>query len=161
MTTVELNINKANVYVEVAKTSSYSGAKMIDENPNAYEKIFTTDEDRMLLERFWREACNQVTDLLKPFITAVSELSESHGIDISADYTATLSLSNSYDTNLTNSIESSLFSFCTNYIIAEWYKFTNKQEASSFAKEAAAMLLDVKAKIYFKKKPTRVAPTKQ
>lgn len=158
MTSVNININKANVYVEVAKTSSYSGAKMIDEAPNAYEKIFTTDEDRMMLERFWREACNQVTDLFKPFLESVVELSESHGIDLTANYTASLSLSSSYDPNLTNSIQNSLFSFFTNYIIAEWFKFTNKQEAQSYANEASAMLLDVKGKIYFKKKPTRVAP---
>ena len=117
MTSVNININKANVYVEVAKTSSYSGAKMIDEAPNAYEKIFTTDEDRMMLERFWREACNQVTDLFKPFLESVVELSESHGIDLTANYTASLSLSSSYDPNLTNSIQNSIFSFFTNYII--------------------------------------------
>lgn len=157
MIDVSFTINKANVYSEVAKTTSYSGIK--GALAASYEEVFTTDEDRQMLERFWNEASNAVTELFKPFLVSVTSSPESHGIELERNYQVSLQLSASYDTSLTASIQSSLFSFFTDYIVAKWYKFINKEEAGSFWDEAESMLLDVKSKIYFKKKPTRVAPT--
>ena len=67
MKTIELTVNKANVYDEVAKTTSYTGQKM-QGDATAYDRIFTTDDDRMMLERFWVEACNGATEQFKPFL---------------------------------------------------------------------------------------------
>jgi hypothetical protein len=50
MIDIILTVNKEKVYEEVAKTTSYTGAKMDDEL--AYDRIFTTDEDKSMLERF-------------------------------------------------------------------------------------------------------------
>ena len=76
---ITLLVTKINVYDEVSKTSSYTGAKM-DDNGSGYMRIFTIDEDRVVLERFWNEACNKVVDLVKPFIVSISKLVESHTI---------------------------------------------------------------------------------
>ena len=45
MTDIVLTVNKESVYEEVAQTTSYTGAKMDDEL--AYNRIFTTDEDKV------------------------------------------------------------------------------------------------------------------
>ena len=158
MQEVTFTVRKANVYDEVAKTSSYTGAKMVGD-ASAYQRIFTTDADRMMLERFWTEACNAVADLFKPFLVSLSDITESHCADISKNFVAELELSSSYDTSLNNSIESSLFSFFTNLIVSRWYEFSNKGESEKFATAAAGMLEDVRAKLYYRKKPRRVAPT--
>ena len=158
MITVTFTVRKANVYDEVAKTTSYTGAKMTGD-ATAYQRIFTTDADRLMLERFWTEACNAVADLFKPFLTSISDITESHHADITKNFTAVLELSGSYDTALNQSIESSLFSFFTNLIVSKWYEFSNKNEAEKYATAAAAMLEDVRSKIYFRKKPRRIPPT--
>lgn len=155
---VTFTVNKANVFTEVAKTTSYSGIKKSPDG-SLYEQVFTTDEDRLMLERFWNEAANNVTDILKNFEGVFSDTQQAHGIDIANNYSAKVSLSNSFDTNLISSIQSSLFSFFVDYIVGNWYKFINKEEASSYLEDSAAMLLDVKSKIYFKKKPSRTKPT--
>ena len=123
-----------------------------------YDQIFTTDEDRLLLERFWNEASNAATELFKPFLVSVSTAAQAHGVDLSQNYVVVLALSSAFDTSLEDSIQSSLFSFFTNFLVSRWFKFANKDEAEGFAEEAAAMLEDVKSKIYYRKKPTRVAP---
>ena len=68
---VTLDIYKDEVYTEVAQTSSYTGAKM-DDDANAYERIFTTDEDKSQLERFWNESCVTFCEIMKRYL--VSEL---------------------------------------------------------------------------------------
>lgn len=157
MSNTTLTVNKANVYTEVAKTTSYSGVKKASDG-SLYEQIFTTDEDRLLLERFWNEAANAATELFKPFLVSVTSTAQSHGINLSANYTVVLALSNAYDSSLNDSVQSSLFSYFVNFIVSRWYKFANKDEAEEFGTQAVAMLDDVKSKIFYKKKPTRIVP---
>lgn len=71
---VTLDIYKDEVYTEVAQTSSYAGAKM-DDDPNAYERIFTTDEDKSQLERFWNESCVTFCEIMKRYLVSESDLS--------------------------------------------------------------------------------------
>lgn len=155
---IALTVNKANVYDEVAKASAYAGAKKMAEDQTAYNRIFTTDEDRLLLERFWVETCNNATNSLKPFIVSVGTQPISHGIDLSRNYNVELEVSASYDTVLTESAETSLYTYFVLAILAKWYALTNKVETEATALEAAASMKDVLQKIYYRKKPTRVAP---
>jgi len=156
MISATFTVPKAEVYNEVAKTTSYTGIKMSGED---YARIFTTDEDRMMLERFFNEAANGLTDVLKPFLVSVSDTSPLHCIDLTRNYVVSLELSSSYDENLNGSVESSMFSYFTNFIVGNWYKFANKEEAEAYLATAASMVLDIKSKIYFRKKPVRVVPT--
>ena len=149
MTDVTLAVEKNKVYDEVAKTTSYTGAKMQGDD-KAYERIFTTDEDQQMLERFWTEASNAATEQLKQFLEI--------NLSDSSCYKVQLELSSSFETQLQASIETSLFSFFVAVIVGKWYKFTNKSEAESYTNEAVGMIEDVMQKIYFKKKPKRVIP---
>lgn len=158
MKSVELTVTKINVYDEVSKTSSYTGAKMT-EDEKAYDRIFATDDDRLMLERFWVESCNAATQLFKPFITSVNEQPESHGVVLDRNYVITLSMPENFDISLTDSMQTSLYSFFVNNIVGKWYKFTDKKESESYTAEAEDMLKDVKIKLYYRKKPTRIIPT--
>lgn len=145
MTSVTFTINKEQVYEEVAQTTAYTGAKMDDEH--AYDRIFTTDEDKSMLERFWSESKNTICNSLKKLLVSETE--------IDGNYTLSLGLSNSFDEALKDSMQRSLFSYFVMNITAKWYTFTNKQEAKGYASEAATYIEDVMRKAYFKKKPTR------
>lgn len=158
MKEITLTVNKAYVYDEVAKTTSYAGAKMMAEDINAYERIFTTDEDRLLLERFWTETCNTATNQFKPFLISLNSQPISHGVDLTRDYTVELELSSSFDENLTEAINTSLFSFFVSSIVSKWFAFANKPETEGYVAAAASIMDDVMRKIYYKKKPTRIIP---
>lgn len=145
MADIVLTVNKEKVYEEVAQTTSYTGAKMDDEH--AYERIFTTDEDKSMLERFWNESKNTVCNSLKKIL-----LSE---IEASGEYQLSLGVSSSFDEALTESMNRSLFSFFVMSITAKWYTFTNKEEATGYATEAAIYMEDVMRKAFFKKRPIR------
>lgn len=140
-----MRVNKDMVYEEVAKTTSYTGAKMDD--VTAYERIFTTDEDKAMLERFWNESKNAIAGSLKKFLESETEMD--------GTYMLTLELSASFDDSLLESMERSLFSFFVMNITAKWYTFTNKNEATDYATGAATNLEDIMRKAFFKKKPRR------
>ena len=145
MIEVTLTIDKESVYEEVAQTTSYTGAKMDDED--AYERIFTTDDDKSMLERFWNESKNIIANSLKRILLNEQETD--------GTYSLQLGLSSSFDEALTDSMRRSLFSFFVMNITAKWYTFTNKQEATGYASEAATYIDDIMRKAFFKKKPSR------
>ena len=60
-----------------------------------------------------------------------------------------------FDYNLLSSINSSANSFLVNSIIGKWCEITANDKVKEYADNAAALLLDIKEKAFFKKKPTR------
>jgi len=154
MVNITLTVDKAAVYEEVAKTTSYIGQKM-DDDATAYDRIFTTDENQEVLERFWVEACNAATEQFKPFIITVSRNTEDGKEDT---FTVEMEMSSKYDINLTSGINTSLFSYFVSYIVARWNQFTNKKEVDTYVGDAASIMDDIMRKIYWRKKPVRVAP---
>lgn len=140
-----LSVNKDRVYEEVAKTTAYTGSKM--EDAEAYQRISTTEQDKVMLERFWNESKNTIADSLKKFLVSEEELSGS--------YILTLEFSASFNESLLESMERSLFSFFVMNITAKWYTLANKQEASDYAAAAATDIDDIMRKAFFKKRPVR------
>ncbi|MGN0875343.1 MAG: hypothetical protein ACI4OZ_09175 [Akkermansia sp.] len=155
---ISLEVNKANVYDEVAKTTAYVGSKLVGDDL-AYERIFTTDGDRQMLERFWVEACGAATSAFRGFLVSVSEQPESHGVELDRHYRVELEASSSFDETLKDSMGTCLFSFFVNSIVGKWCVFANKGEAELYGKHAVAFLDDVKRKLLYKKRPVRVKPS--
>lgn len=142
---VTLRINKESVFNEVAMTAEYTGAKMADET--AYERISLTDENREILNRFWNESKTLICGHLKRTF-----ISEEDTEDI---YNLSLELSESFGSQLTKNLESSLHHFFVANIISKWYALTNKEEAAGYATAAASYIEDIMRKAYSKEKPSR------
>lgn len=142
---VTLRINKESVFDEVAMTAEYTGAKMADET--AYERIYLTDENREILNRFWNESKTLICGHLKRMF-----ISEEDTEDI---YNLSLELSESFGSQLTKNLESSLHHFFVANIISKWYALTNKEEAAGYATAAASYIEDIMRKAYSKEKPSR------
>lgn len=145
---ITLSISQSEVFTEVAQTTSYTGAKM-DDDANAYERIFTTDEDKNQLKRFWDESRAEVAQTLIRVLSSESMAKDGD------TYNVVLNLSCAFDTALQPGMQLGLFSYFVQSIAAKWYVFTNKKEAGDYADRATAILEEVKEKAFFKKKPVR------
>lgn len=148
MQNVTITIKKTVVLEEVAKTTAYMGAKSkLKDGTSAYDQVFVTDKDRDMVERFWMEAVGIMTDTTRRFITSV---------DNTSNYVLNLAMSERYDTNLNDSIHTSMFSFFVSYIISKWCEIVSKDDAKEYSDMAVAMLASVKDKIFYKTKPKRI-----
>ncbi len=143
---ITLKVDQQEVLQEVARTTSYTGAKM-DDDANAYERITTVDEDQSELQRFWDESRAEVA---QTFIRML--VSESMDGDT---YSLKLNVSASFDEALLPSMQLGLFSYFVQSIAAKWYVFTNKKEAGEYANVGKGLLDEVREKAFYKKKPTR------
>lgn len=143
-----LTIKKSDVYEEVAKTTAYIGAKnKLENGKSAFDQVFVTDADLTMIERFFNESLDALRNVLKRFISGGS------GVD--GTITWQLEMPSRFDDNLLSSINSSANSFLVNSIIWKWCEITANDKVKEYADNAAALLLDIKDKAFFKKKPTR------
>lgn len=148
MVNFTLTITKSDIYEEVAKTTAYIGAKnKLEDGKSAFEQVFVTDADLTMIDRFFNESLDSLINVQKRFISGVSV----------ADVTITwqLEMPSRFDDNLLESIKSSVNSFLVNSIIGKWCEITANDKVKEYADNAAALLLDIKDKAFFKKKPTR------
>ena len=148
MANFTLTITKSNIYEEVAKTTAYIGAKnKLEDGKSAFDQVFVTDADLTMIDSFFNDSLDSLRNVLKRFISGVSV----------ADVTITwqLEMPSRFDDNLLESIKSSANSFLVNSIIGKWCEITANDKVKEYADNAAALLLDIKDKAFFKKKPTR------
>ena len=141
-------IKKSDVYEEVAKTTAYIGAKnKLEDGKSAFDQVFVTDADLTMIDRFFNESLDSLRNVLKRFISGGS----------GADGTITwqLEMPSRFDDNLLESIKSSAKSFLVNSIIGKWCEITANDKVKEYEDNAAALLVDIKEKAFFKKKPTR------
>lgn len=142
-----LTAKREDVYSEVEKTTEYTGAKMMHADEGAHDRLAVTEADRELLSRFFDEAAGVATDECKRFVDEVT-LDE-------AGYEARLSMSDSYDEHLSDSIRTSLRNFFVAAVIAKWCKIVGSDAGAAYSADATAAMLDVRSKIFNRKRPQK------
>lgn len=153
---ITLSVTKSAVMNEVAKQTSYIGMKItIADGSNAYDQVFTTNDDYAMLERYWREAVEAVTGNLRKFIKTVSAMPASQSVDSEEVFQVVLSMPARYDDNQTGTVNTSLFSYFTHLITSKWLAVAHKEDAEYYEKIATEKMREILFKIYYKKPVTR------
>ena len=140
-----VTINRQQVIDEVAKTTAYIGAKILDSDAKAYERLSTTEADTVMLERFWHESRDNICSELRRIISAECSAEDDNlfefSIWASADYT------------LIPTIESGLFSYFVQYITGSWLALAGSDRADGYLTKAANTLCDLRRKILCRRMP--------
>lgn len=147
MVTINLKIEQADVYEEVAKVTDYTGTKSADGAEEVRDRILITDEDLKTLGRFWEETVAVANDRLKAMLLRGGEPS-------AKTYEITLEVSKSFDQVLVPSVQAALRSYFVQAIAGKWFKFSNKSETEGCFTEAGDMIEDALRKLYSRKRPT-------
>lgn len=153
---ITLQIAKSAVMNEVAKQTSYIGLKLTEaDGTNAYDQVFTTNDDYEMLERYWREAVNATTGNLKKYIKNVSDTPPPHSVDKEEVFEMELAMPNRYDDSQTGTIQASLFSYFTNSISSKWLAMTHREDSEYYDAYAKMNMDDILKKINYKRPPSR------
>lgn len=153
---VNLSVAKSAVMNEVAKQTSYIGAKITTaDGSNAYDQVFTTNDDYAMLERYWREAATATTGNLRKFIKSVSATPPPSSVDTNEVFEVVLNMPSRYDNNQTGAIQAALFSYFVNFITSKWLAVSHKEDAEYYDKYATESMKEILLKIYYKKPAQR------
>ena len=155
METITIQVFKDDVYEEVAKATDYTGAKLIDGDENARDRILATDSDLSDLSRFWEESVLATNERLKEMVVRGETKSVEVDKSIKIVYEVTLEVSKSFDKSLTANVQSAIRNFFIASIIGQWFKFSNKGEAKDYFSQAGEMMNGAERLLYSRKRPTR------
>lgn len=175
METITIQVFKDDVYEEVAKATDYTGAKLIDGDEKARDRILATDNELSDLGRFWEESVLATNERLKEMLVSGTTKDVQVSTDIwgtkdlarpniglpfkpvimRTAYEAVLEVSKSFDKELTSNVQSSLRNFFITSIIGQWFKLANKGEATDYFNQAGEMMDGAERLLYSRKKPTR------
>lgn len=158
MKQVNINISKARVMDEVAKSTAYQGAKAVNaEDIAAYDRIAVTDADRELLDRYWMEACHETTtamqDWLQFGITPRAPLG--HHMDLGNDYKVSLCMTDNWPGALKDSVETHLTGYIINTMIAKWCMMTAKGDVEAYAALGATALEQARKALLTRQRPAK------
>jgi hypothetical protein len=159
--TITIQIIQDDVYEEVAKATDYTGAKLIDSDADARDRILAADDDLAELSRFWEESTLAVNEHFKEMLISGKsgqiKTTETHGDSRLPPfgYEAVIEVSKSFDKALATSVQSTLRSFFIASIIGQWFKFANKGEAKEYFTQAAEMMETAERLLYSRRKPAR------
>lgn len=145
METIEIHINRNDVYEEVAKATDYTGSKQTEADDKVRDRILAADSDLEELSRFWDEAESALNEKFKELLIA--------GTSDAGGYHGKFEVSKAYDKSLNSSVTSSLRSYFIASIICQWFKFANKSEAPEYQDRAQSMLDGTERMLYSRKKP--------
>lgn len=152
MKTETINISKQAVYEEVAKITAYLGAKRISDEQDTYSQFATTDEDRLMLEEYWVEACNAATQTMKRYVVEVSGQTIGDGTE-DGTYTATLQMPNTWPSTLHSAVEAELFAFLSALITAKWLDLAGSDKSDTYGKLADAKQSKLSMLLFHRDKP--------
>lgn len=154
METITIQVFKDDVYEEVAKATDYTGAKLIDGDEKARDRILATDNELSDLGRFWEESVLATNERLKEMVVSGTTTEVEEDEEKTA-YVAVLEVSKSFDKELTPNVQSALRNFFITSIIGQWFKFANKGEATDYFTQASDMMNGAERLLYSRKRPTR------
>lgn len=175
METITIDVFKDDVYEEVAKATDYTGAKLIDGDEKARDRILATDNELSDLGRFWEESVLATNERLKEMLVSGTTKMVQVSTDIfgtvgiaqqsielpikpvimKTAYEAELEVSKSFDKELTGNVQSALRNFFITSIIGQWFKLANKGEATDYFNQAKEMMDGAERLLYSRKRPTR------
>lgn len=140
------------VYEEVAKTTDYTGSKLVEGDKGARDRILAADEDLEELGRFWEESILATNESLKEMLVSGTTILPDGSNNTC--YEIVLEVSKSFDKMLTESVRLTLRSFFIMSIIGQWFKFANKGEAQDYFLKGAELMETARRLLYSRRKPT-------
>lgn len=156
MIEINLNIKKSVVYNEVSKISSYIGAKRIDADKKVYERVFSTDDDRELLERYWRETKSSLMSILSRWLQGVSIPENSQTVDDAEVWAVKLHLPDTFKAELAYGIDEDVLSYMINNILFKWLAVSEPKEAEYYGVMAENKKGEITRKLLYRTKPINV-----
>ena len=167
MRQITIDIEKAYVLDEVAKLSSYAGAKLIEADPGAVDRIMATDADLETMDRFWDETISALEERLKDHLVKSEFVYVGDGTTDTADDTTheadtqrmTLSVGTRMSEAIEDSLRKSMQGYCIGSMAAMWYALANKDGVEEQLQKLNEKLMSSLYVIYSRKRPEKPGAT--
>lgn len=153
MNKATIKIDKDSIFEQIAKKTSYIGSKMKDED--AYDNIFTTDEDKEFFEEHFELAHAECVEMLFPY--AKKEITENieDTETPSVSYDIVLTVPQEMSQTTVSLVERQINEYIVSKLIAEWMMVCNIDSHSYWLERYTSIRKQINRTLLSRMKPLR------
>lgn len=144
---VTITSDRTAIFDQVARTTGCAGAKLLDRDGHAYERMSSTGADEVLMGRLWQESRDCLCNALRRLIEAEGMEGETYRLD--------LNLSAAFEEALLPSLAGDVEAYFVNAVMARWLAVADKDRTSDFSAAASQILAGLQRKVLCKRPPHR------
>lgn len=150
MNKATIKIDKDSIFEQIAKKTSYIGSKMKDED--AYDNIFTTDEDKEFFEEHFELAHAECVEMLFPY--AMKEITDSEETQ-NDGYSIVITVSKEMSQTTVSLVERQINEYIVSRLIAEWMMVCNIDSHSYWLERYTSIRKQINRTLLSRMKPLR------
>ena len=148
--TATIRIDKDSIFEQIAKKTSYIGSKMKDED--AYDNIFTTDEDKEFFEEHFELAHAECVEMLFPY--AMKEITDSEEVQDDG-YSIVITVPKEMSQTTVSLVERQINEYIVSRLIAEWMMVCNIDSHSYWLERYTSIRKQINRTLLSRMKPLR------
>lgn len=150
MNKATIRIDKDSIFEQIAKKTSYIGSKMKDED--AYDNIFTTDEDKEFFEEHFELAHAECVEMLFPY--AMKEITDSEEVQDDG-YSIVITVPKEMSQTTVSLVERQINEYIVSRLIAEWMMVCNIDSHSYWLERYTSIRKQINRTLLSRMKPLR------
>ncbi len=150
MNKATIKIDKDSIFEQIAKKTSYIGSKMKDED--AYDNIFTTDEDKEFFEEHFELAHAECVEMLFPY--AMKEITDSEEVKDDG-YSIVITVPKEMSQTTVSLVERQINEYIVSRLIAEWMMVCNIDSHSYWLERYTSIRKQINRTLLSRMKPLR------
>ena len=150
MNIATIKIDKDSIFEQIAKKTSYIGSKMKDED--AYDNIFTTDEDKEFFEEHFELAHAECVEMLFPY--AMKEITDSEEVQDDG-YSIVITVPKEMSQTTVSLVERQINEYIVSRLIAEWMMVCNIDSHSYWLERYTSIRKQINRTLLSRMKPLR------
>ena len=150
MNKATIRIDKDSIFEQIAKKTSYIGSKMKDED--AYDNIFTTDEDQEFFEEHFELAHAECVEMLFPY--AMKEITDSEEVKDDG-YSIVITVPKEMSQTTVSLVERQINEYIVSRLIAEWMMVCNIDSHSYWLERYTSIRKQINRTLLSRMKPLR------
>lgn len=150
MNKATIRIDKDSIFEQIAKKTSYIGSKMKDED--AYDNIFTTDEDKEFFEEHFELAHAECVEMLFPY--AMKEITDSEEVQDDG-YSIVITVPKEMSQTTVSLVERQINEYIVSRLIAEWMMACNIDSHSYWLERYTSIRKQINRTLLSRMKPLR------
>ena len=150
MNKATIKIDKDSIFEQIAKKTSYIGSKMKDED--AYDNIFTTDEDKEFFEEHFELAHAECVEMLFPY--AKKEITDSEEVQDDG-YSIVITVPKEMSQTTVSLVERQINEYIVSRLIAEWMMVCNIDSHSYWLERYTSIRKQINRTLLSRMKPLR------
>lgn len=128
---IKISVKKADILNEVGKITAYTATKA-DDTGALFDKVSATEDDREMLEVYFREAVSNIVVTCGKYVKSHTEPQNPQIVDASEILSLFLNMPSNYDDGTNSTLEANIRLYFINHIIYRWFLLLGERRAEMY-----------------------------